>query len=89
MSDDAMRYASFDELGRLVAEVIITELRKAEGSTTGDMLVCLESLVVNALAAVQIQPAGKEGKLLKQLRENVMRRLAQARVLEGKARGMA
>lgn len=84
-----MRYATFDELGRLVADVIITELRKVEGATTGDMLVCLESLVVNALGAVELHPPGKEGRLLKQLRENVMRRLAQARVLEGKARGTA
>ncbi len=86
---DAMRYATFDELGRLIADVILAELRKVEGATTGDMLVCLEAIVVNALAAVDLQPAGKEGKLLKQLRENVMRRLAQARVLEGKAQGVA
>lgn len=89
MNDAAFRYATFDELGRLTADVILAELRKVEGSTTGDMLVCLEAIVVNALAAVDLQPVGKEGKLLKQLRENVMRRLAQARVLEGKAGGTA
>lgn len=86
---ESMRYATFDELGRLVADVIIAELRKVEGSTTGDMLVCIEAIVVNALAAVDLQPAGKEGKLLKQLRENVMRRLARARVLDGEAGGTA
>lgn len=84
---DALKYATFDELGRLIAEVILAELRKVEGATTGDMLVCLEAIVVHSLGAVALQPAGKEGKLLKQLRENVMRRLAQARVLEGKAQG--
>jgi hypothetical protein len=89
MTDAAFRYATFDDLGRLVSDVIVAELRKVEGSTTGDLLVCLEAVVVHALAAVDLKPAGKEGKLLKQLRENVMRRLAQARVLEGQTRGTA
>lgn len=84
---DALRYATFDELGRLIAEVILGELHKVEAATSGDMLVCLESIVVHCLGEVELKPKGREGKLLKQLRENAMQRLARRRVLEGKAQG--
>ena len=84
---EAEKTAFLDAIGRETANVIIAELQKIEGATTNDLLVAIEGVVVHALAAVELTPAGKEGKLLKQMRENAMRRLAQRRVLEGRALG--
>jgi hypothetical protein len=86
---DSERIAFLDAVGRETANVILAELAKIDGATTGDLLIAIESVVVHVLAAVEMKPAGKEGKLLKQMRENAMRRLAQRRVLEGRAQGRA
>jgi hypothetical protein len=86
---EAEKIAFLNAVGRETANVIIAEMQKIEGATTGDMLVCLESVVVHVLAAVDLQPAGKEGRLLKQMRENAMRRLARLRLAAAKAEGSA
>jgi hypothetical protein len=86
--NQAEKIAFLDAIGRETANVILAELRKIEGATTGDMLISMESLVLNLFLGIELT-AGKEGKILKQLRENVMWRMAQQRVLEGKAKGNA
>lgn len=85
---DADRLALMDALGRETATVIVAELRKIDGATSGDLLIAIESVVVHALASFNLAK-GKEGKLLKQMRENAMKRLARGRMvmeLEGSGR---
>lgn len=80
------KIAFLDALGRETAGVIVAELRKIADATQTDLLIAIESVVVHALAAVDLAK-GKEGRILKQMRANAMRRLAQRRMLEGKAQG--
>lgn len=78
---DPEKHAFLDALGRETSKVIMAELHKIEGATSGDLLIAIESVLVHAFAAANLAK-GKEGKVLKQMRENVMKRLARGRMME-------
>lgn len=85
---EAEKLAFLDALGRETSGVIITELQKMEGATQRDLLVAIEAVVVHAFAAVDLAK-GKEGKLLKTMRDNAMRRLARHRLMQSLPMGSA
>lgn len=72
----------------LDGEPVDDEARKIEGATQRDMLAALESLIVHAFASVDLAK-GREGKLLKTMRDNAMRRLAQHRLVQSLPMGSA
>lgn len=78
---EAEKHAFLDALGRETSSVIIAELQKIDGATQRDLLAAIESVVVHAFAAVDLAK-GREGKLLKTMRDNAMRRLARHRLMQ-------
>lgn len=85
---EAEKYAFLDALGRETSSVIIAELQKIDGATQRDLLAAIESVVVHAFAAVDLAK-GREGKLLKTMRDNAMRRLARHRMMQSLPMGSA
>lgn len=74
------------QLGAEVAKVILTELQRMD-ATQGELMIVMEEVIAQIICGIDISK-GKEGRLLAELRTNVMRRTAKARLLmDGKVAG--
>lgn len=84
--EEIKRAVALMQLGAETAKVVLAELDRMD-VTQGELLITLEEFVVQMICGIDIS-TGKEGRLLANLRTNVMRRTAKARLLmDGKVAG--